>query len=110
MTDEYKQFKLFLKDGAPNMTSAGMILKAVYPVIKDITCILHFLDLISNKIFNRTPHYNSFIFMIQSIFSHSPKRRKILILITNSKLPNFGVDTGWEQNWKLLYMLLKTHK
>ncbi len=94
-TDEFKQFKLFLTDGASNMTLAGKILKAVYPGFKHITCILHFLHLVSNKIFNRTPNYNSFISMFQSIFSHSPKRKRNYNLITNSKLPNFGVDTRW---------------
>ncbi len=86
---------LVVTDGAANMVATGKFLKLLYSGLRQITCVVHKVSLICNKLFNKTPNYNYFIHCFQGIFCHSNRRKKQFKEFKKLTLPNFGVDTKW---------------
>ncbi len=66
VSDVENYFCLLLTDGAANMIGMGKFLKSLYPDLKHITCILHWLNLVTCKLFKKNPKLYYIYYQISS--------------------------------------------
>lgn len=91
----FDRVKLFLSDQAKYMIKAESSLKNVFPQMKHVSCIVHVLNLVAEKIREINPLTNQLIASMKQIFSKCARRKLEFQSITKLKLPPKVGTTRW---------------
>ena len=97
-TNRYKKLVLLLSDQAAYMVLAGKELKAmkaVFPNLSHVTCIVHAISLVCNSIMKEFYLVNKLFTLEQNWFKNSNKRKRDYHRFTNLKLIPTPILIRW---------------
>ena len=92
-----------MRDGASVNSVAMRTVSVVYPLVLDVRCFTHTLDIVGTK-FN-TPVLNTFTSLWISLFSHSPKTKHLWKEQTGKSMPSFS-KTRWWSRWEVMQQIM----
>ena len=93
-----------MHDRAATNGVAMRTVKVIYPLLLDVGCFSHMLDLVGEKFC--TPHLTEFITWWVSLFSHSPKARVLRREQTSRPISSYS-PTRWWSRFEVLNQLME---
>lgn len=91
----YERIWLLISDQAPYMIKAGRTLKNFLPNLKHISCLVHALHRVSEKIRDENEKIDELISQTKKVLLKSPKRQQLFKSMTGLTLPKKVVITRW---------------
>lgn len=87
---------LFITDAAPYMMKAAQHLKIFYPNMNHLTCVVHGIHRVAEKIRDTFPMVDKFISLLKKVFLKSPTRTSLYKeIMGNVPLPPYPILTRW---------------
>lgn len=107
------QLITFVTDSANTMKSVGNVLKRTFPKMLTITCVVHAVHIVADKIRLLHPELNKFIGMIKQIMARSGGRnndfkKQLREKYLSARMPSFPVITRWG-TWVIFVNFLHYH-
>ena len=108
-----KQIITFVTDSANTMKAAGNDLKYLFPDMLTITCVVHAVHIVADKIRTLHPKLDKFIGLLKQIMARSGARNNdfrayIAEKYARAKIPSFPVITRWG-TWVTFVCFLHFH-
>lgn len=94
-TLEKAKLTLLLSDAAPYAVKTGKMLKQIFPNLKHVTCIIHLLHRICEKIRDISPKVNELTSNFKKLLIKNHENQSFFKESTNLKMPKFPIITRW---------------
>lgn len=86
-----RYFKVLITDQAPNMIKTGQILKNIYANLKHVSCLVHLLHNICEKICDKAVIVDKYIALLKKILNKNPTKSELFYSYVNETLPKFPI-------------------
>ncbi len=92
---KYGKLKLIVTDQARVMLKTVEVLKQFYPYVMHITCLVHALNRVCEKVREEIVLVNKFISLMKKVLRKSPRRQQLFKNATNLPLPRNPIIIRW---------------
>lgn len=86
---------LLVSDGAPYASKTGIMLKAIFPKMKHVTCIVNFLHRVCEKVRDISPLVNQIVSDFKRLLVKNKTNQKLYTQTTNISISKFPIFTRW---------------